>query len=130
MNSMKSLHDGTLGAILPTKMPAIKGQIAPVTAQHFLTYRWEQTSVADVTFWIHRVPQAILMVRDQADGIILPFEPYMILSAAHSDGSLVRSIKYVMLPDAKPPSPQGHYFIGNEQSLIETVAAWLAEQHL
>jgi hypothetical protein len=27
-------------------------------------------------------------------------------------------------------SPQGHYFIGNEQPLINVVAGWLAEQHL
>jgi hypothetical protein len=36
----------------------------------------------------------------------------MLLGAAHSDGSLVTSIKYVMLSNTKPPSPQGHYFIG------------------
>jgi hypothetical protein len=70
------------------------------------------------------------LVRDQADAIIPPFEPYMLLSATHSEGSLVTSIKYVMLSNSKPPSPQGHYFIGNEQSLISTVAGWLAEQHL
>ncbi len=54
----------------------------------------------------------------------------MLLSPAHSEGSLVTSIKYVMLPNTKPPSPQGHYFIGNNQLLISTVAGWLADQHL
>jgi hypothetical protein len=54
----------------------------------------------------------------------------MLLGAAHSEGSLVTTVKYVMLPNTKPPSPQGHYFIGNEQPLINVVAGWLAEQHL
>jgi pimeloyl-ACP methyl ester carboxylesterase len=127
--SMKSLRDRTVGADLPVKMHSFTGQDVPTTAQHFLTYRWEKTSVADGTFWIHRIPNPILLVRDQADAIIPPFEPYMLLSAAHSEGSLVTSIKYVMLPNTKPASPQGHYFIGNEQLLISTVAGWLAEQH-
>src|ERR1700704_5484862 len=128
--SMKSLRDRTVSADLPVKMHAFTGQDVPTTAQHFLTYRWEKTSVADGTFWINRIPNPILLVRDQADAIIAPFEPYMLLSAAHSEGSLVTSIKYVMLPNTKPPSPQGHYFIGNEQLLISTVAGWLTEQHL
>jgi pimeloyl-ACP methyl ester carboxylesterase len=33
--------------------------------QHFLTYRWTETSVADGTFWIHRIPIPILLVRDR-----------------------------------------------------------------
>jgi pimeloyl-ACP methyl ester carboxylesterase len=127
--SMKSLRDRTVGADLPVKMHAFTGQDVPTTAQHFLTYRWEKTSVADGTFWINRIPNPILLVRDQADAIIPPFEPYMLLSAAHSEGSLVTSIRYVMLPNTKPPSPQGHYFIGNEQLLISTVAGWLADQN-
>jgi pimeloyl-ACP methyl ester carboxylesterase len=128
--SMASVRDRTVGAELPVKMHSFTGQDVPTTAQHFLTYRWEQTSVADGTFWIRRIPKPILMVRDQADAIIAPFEPYMLLSAAHSEGSLVTSIKYVMLPNTKPPSPQGHYFIGNEQPLIDVIAGWLADRHM
>jgi hypothetical protein len=70
-------------------------------------------------------------VRDQADGVIQPFEPYQLLSAAHSEGSLVSSIAYVPLPDpGKTPSLQGHSFVGNGDRLIDTVSSWLAEQHL
>ena len=128
--SMKSLRDRTLAADLPVKMHTFTGQDVPTTGQHFLTYRWDKTSVADGTFWINRIPNAILLVRDQADAIIPPFESYILLSAAHSEGSPVKSIKYVMLPNTRPSSPQSHYFIGNEQPLINTVAGWLGEQHL
>jgi hypothetical protein len=127
---MKSLKAGTLRETLPVKMHTYTGQDVPITGQHFLTYRWEQTSVADGTFWIRRIPQPILMVRDQADGVIQPFEPYMLLSAAHAEGSLVSSIQYIILPDSKPPSLQGHSFVGNTPALIDTVAGWLAELHL
>ena len=68
------------------------GQQAQVTAQHFLTYRDEQTSAADGTYWIPRIPHPILLLRDQADGVVLPFEPYMLVSAAHAEGSLVQGI--------------------------------------
>jgi hypothetical protein len=80
------------------------GQDVPVTGQHFLTYQWSETSVADGTFWIHRIPMPILLVRDQSDGIVQPFEPYQLLAAAHGEGSLAPSIDYVLLPDAKPIS--------------------------
>src|SRR5262249_17681990 len=93
--SMKSLRDGTLDQVLPVKMRfsipvsatiASGGPDAPVTGQHFLPYRWDKTSIADSTFWIHRIPRPISMVRDQSDGLILPFEPYMLVSAARMWG--------------------------------------------
>jgi fermentation-respiration switch protein FrsA (DUF1100 family) len=101
-----------------------------VSAQHFLTYRDERTSAADGTYWIRRIPQPILILRDEADGVVLPFEPYMLLSAAQAEGSLVPSIKYVLLPNQRPPSREGHLFTDNTKALIDAVAAWLAEQHL
>jgi hypothetical protein len=58
-----------------------KGVETPVTAQHFLTYWDEQTSAADGTYWIPRIPRPILILHDEADGVLLPFEPYMLLSA-------------------------------------------------
>jgi len=76
--SMKSLRDRTVGADLPVKMHSFTGQDVPITAQHFLTYRWDKTSVADGTFWISRIPNPILLVRDQADAFIPPFESYML----------------------------------------------------
>ena len=65
------------------------GVETPVPAQHFLTYRDEQTSAADGTYWISRIPRPILILSDEADGVVLPFEPYMLLSAAHAEESLV-----------------------------------------
>ena len=128
--AMTSLHDGTLGEIMPVRMHYYTDQDVPVTGQHFLTYRWDASSVADGTYWIRRIPKPILLVRDQADGLIQPFEPYMLLSAAHEEGSLVTSIAYELLPDARPPGLDGHSFIGNEQKLTDAVARWLADQHL
>src|SRR5262249_48019901 len=97
--------------------------------RHFLTYR-SDASTADGTYWIRRVPRPILMVRDASDGIIEPFEPYALLSAATSAGSLVPSVKYVLLPNHRPRGPAGHSFLDNKQPLVDTVAAWLAEQRL
>jgi pimeloyl-ACP methyl ester carboxylesterase len=128
--AMSSLHDGTLGKYLPDKMRYLGGQNSPVTGQHFLTYRLDDSSVADGTYWIHRIPHPILIARDQADGIVLPFEPHMLLSAAHAPDSLATSVTFVLVPDARPPSADGHSFIGNEQRLTDTVAGWLADQHL
>jgi hypothetical protein len=101
-----------------------------VTSQHFLTYRDEQTSAADGTSWISRIPRPILILRDEADGLVLPFEPYMLLSAARAVGSLVPSVKYVLAPNHRPPSREGRQFTNNSDALIDAVWAWLAEQHL
>jgi pimeloyl-ACP methyl ester carboxylesterase len=133
--SMKSLRSGTLDQILPVKMrfgTAVSSAPleAAITGRHFLTYRWEKTSVADGTYWIHRIPNPILIVRDQSDAATAPFEPYMLLSAAHSEGSLASKVDFVLLPDAKPPSLKGHYFDGNEQPLADVITKWLADLHL
>src|ERR1700737_3988834 len=82
--SLGALKAGKAGEILPIKMRWLDGVETPVTAQHFLTYRDEQTSAADGTFWISRIPRPILILRDEADGVVLPFEPYM-LSAARAE---------------------------------------------
>jgi pimeloyl-ACP methyl ester carboxylesterase len=133
--SMKSLREGTLDQILPVPMRfstqvSSAAQDAPITGQHFLTYRWEKTSIADGTFWIHRIPNPILMIRDQSDAAIAPFEPYVLLSAAHSEGSLATKIDFVLLPDAAPASLRGHLFEGNEQPLTDAITKWLADLHL
>jgi hypothetical protein len=94
------------------------------------TYRDDQTSAADGTYWIRRIPRPILILRNQADSVVLPFEPYMLLSVAHAEGSLVQGIKYVVVPDHHPPSAAGHIFTDNTQPLIDSVSAWLADQHL
>jgi hypothetical protein len=74
--------------------------------------------------------RAILLLRDEADGGILPFEPHMLVSAARAEGSLAHDITYVQLPNNRPPSREGHLFTDNVRPLIEAVAAWLAERHL
>lgn len=127
---LKSLRDGNVEAVLPVRMGWITGEKVPLTGQHFLTYRWETSSVADGTYWIRRVPRPILMVRDEGDAIIQPFEPYMLLSAARVEGSLVPSVKLVVLPNAKGRSPAAHGFVDNQQSLVDAVAAWLGDQRL
>ena len=121
---------GKAADILPMKMPYLNGRQTPVTAQHFLTYRDEHSSAADGTYWIPRIPHPILMLRDQADGIVLPFEPYMLLSAAHGEGSLVQGITYEVVPDTHPTGPTGHTFTDNTQPLVDRVSAWLAKQPL
>ena len=41
----------------------------------------------------------------------------MLLSAAHAEGSLVPSIKYVLVPNDRPPSREGHLFTDNTEAL-------------
>jgi pimeloyl-ACP methyl ester carboxylesterase len=134
----KALVDASFGAmrvdkaaeILPLRMRWLGGVETPVTAQHFLTYRDERTSVADGTYWVPRIPRPILILRDEADGLVLPFEPYMLLSAGRAEGSLVPSIKYMLLPNQRPPSREGHQFADNAEALVDAVSSWLAEQEL
>jgi pimeloyl-ACP methyl ester carboxylesterase len=128
--SLAALRAGKTGEILPIKMRWIGAVETPVTAQHFLTYRDEQTSAADGTYWISRIPRPILILRDEADGVVLPFEPYMLLSAARTEGSLVPSVKYVLVPNHRPLSREGHQFADNTAALIDAVSVWLAEQDL
>jgi hypothetical protein len=95
--SFDALRAGKSAEILPIKMRWLGGVETPVTAQHFLTYRDERASAADGTFWISRIPRPILIVRDEADDVVLPFEPYVLLSAARGEGSLVPSVNYVLM---------------------------------
>jgi pimeloyl-ACP methyl ester carboxylesterase len=128
--ALGALKSGKPADVLPIKMPYLRGQQSPVTAQHFLTYRSEQASAADGTYWVPRIPRPILLLRDEADGIVLPFEPYMLVSAADAEGSLVQGITYVVVPDQRPPSAAGHTFTDNTQALVDAVSGWLAERHL
>ena len=100
-----------------------------MTVQHFLTYRDERTSGRRDLLG-SRIPRPILILRDEADGVVLPFEPYMLLSAARAEGSLVPSIEYVLLPNHRPPSREGHQFTNNTQTLTDAANAWLTELHL
>jgi pimeloyl-ACP methyl ester carboxylesterase len=127
--SRSALRSNSLDQTLPVKMNWIGGEPVPVTAQHFFTYRLEGASAADGTYWIRRIPRPILMIRDEGDSIVQPFEPYMLLSAATAEGSLVPEIKYTMLPNPKR-GPAEHGLINNQQPMADTIAAWLAEHKL
>ena len=52
----------------------------------------------------------------------------MLLSAGRAEGSLVPSIKYVLVPNHRPPSREGHLFTDNTEALSAVVSARLAEQ--
>ena len=121
---------GRASEVLPLRMRWLGGVETPVTPQHFLTYRDEQASAADGTYWISRIQRPILVLRDEGDGVVLPFEPYILLSAAQTEGSLVPSIKYMLLPNNRPPNREGHMFTDNTEALTDAVAAWLGEQQL
>jgi hypothetical protein len=69
-------------------------------------------------------------VRDEADPINTDFEPYMLLSAATSEGTLVPSIHFELLPNPNPPSYRAHMFIENREPLVRTVSAWLKARGL
>jgi alpha-beta hydrolase superfamily lysophospholipase len=127
--AMKNFREGKPAEVLPVRMSWITGQKVPMTAQHFLSYRWENSSTADGTYWIRRVPYPVLMVRDDGDSIVLPFEPPMLLSAATSSGTLVPSIKYLSLPN-KERGPAQHGFVNNRRPLVDAIADWLKEQKL
>jgi Serine aminopeptidase, S33 len=128
--ALRSLREGRADAVLPVRMGWITGQPVPVTGQHFLTYRTEASSTADGTYWIRRIPRPILLVRDQADGVVEPFEPYMLLSAGTAPGALPPSVKLVVIPNSRPRSPAAHGFADNAPALIDTIATWLAAQRL
>jgi len=127
--AMQALRDARAEEVMPVQMFGYTGEKVPMTSRHFLTYRSENTSVADGTYWIRRVPYPLLMVRDEGDAVVQAFEPYMLLSAATTTGSLVPSIKYVVLPN-KARGLAEHSFVNNRAPLVDTVASWLAEQGL
>jgi hypothetical protein len=128
--ALKALGEGKEGALLPGGMRRTRGQAEPVTAQHFLTYRASESSTADGTYWIARIPRPVLLVCDAGEMIVQSFEPSMLLAAARAHGSLVPSITYVLLPNPRGPNPDGHFFSDNREPLVSTITAWLREQNL
>ncbi|MPZ78815.1 MAG: alpha/beta fold hydrolase [Deltaproteobacteria bacterium] len=126
----QSLREGKQAELLPIGMRRTGTESEPVSGQHFLTYRAEQSSTADGTYWIRRIPFPILMIRDDGDLFIQHFEPHMLLAAAKAPGSLVPSIKYIPLPNHKGPNAGGHSFRDNQQPLADAVADWLREHGL
>ena len=128
--AIEAVRRGRGQSMLPVQMGWVSHQTVPVSAQHFLTYRSDEASAADGTFWIKRIPRPILMVRDEGDLVSQEFEPFMLLSAATSEGTLVPDIKFVSLPSPQGPNPDGHGFRLNQDELIETVVGWLGSKEL
>lgn len=128
--ALEYVKTGRGSEVLPIEMGYLAGGSSPVTAQHFMTYRSTETSIADGTFWIRRIPVPILMVRDAGDFIIRDFEPHWLLNSATAPGSLVPNIKFVLLPNPKGPNPRGHGFSDNREPLVDTIAKWLVERGL
>jgi pimeloyl-ACP methyl ester carboxylesterase len=128
--ALKALSEGKEDELLPGGMRRTGGQAEPLGARHFLTYRASESSTADGTYWIARIPYPVLLVRDEGDMIVQSFEPYMLLAAARAYGSLVPRIKYVLLPNHRGPNPDGHFFRDNRGPLAGTIIAWLREQRL
>ena len=126
--AIESLRQGKQAELLAMGMRRTGSQTEPVSGQHFLTYRAEQSSTADGTYWIRRIPRPILMIRDDGDLFIQQFEPHMLLAAANSPGSLVPRIKYMSLPNPRGPNAGGHSFSDNQQPLADAIADWLGEQ--
>lgn len=122
--AMQAMADGEPDRVLDTEMGWISGGTVPVTAQHFLTYRWEEAGSAVGVWWIKRVPQPILLVYGTADAIVRDFEPRELVGEATSEGSLVPSIDFEEVEGA------GHGFGGHAEPLREAVRAWLADQGL
>ena len=112
------------------KMRWLGGVETPVTAQHFLTYRDEGTSVADGTYWISRIPRPILIIARRGRWSCAAVRAVHAAQRRSSGGFIVPSIKYVLLPNHRRPSREGHQFADNEEELIDAVLAWLAEREL
>ena len=125
VEALAAVQGGDPAKRLDTPIIYYDGSSGAVTAQHFLTYRFEQTSMADGTQWIKRVPYPMLIVRNASDSLIADWETAALVEAAKSDASLVRSLECVTLPSSLPASLDGHSFVGNEEALAETVCRWL-----
>ncbi|QRP43465.1 alpha/beta fold hydrolase [Amycolatopsis sp. FDAARGOS 1241] len=121
--AVAAVRAGDFGRTLSTEMSWLGGRSVPVTAQHFLTYRRTGIAGARSLDWVARVPNPILMLRDEHDTVIHDFEPGW-LEAALEHG-LSPSVTSVSLPS--PEGTEGHRFDGSSESLVDTVAGWLAK---
>ncbi|WP_420236970.1 alpha/beta hydrolase [Telmatobacter bradus] len=100
------------------------------SAQFFVTYEDYLSAGADSTYWIHRIPHPVLVVRSESDGLERSIEGTWLLSAARDEGSLVPDMTYAVVPDTHPPSAEGHAFVYNADQYVDIVQKWLAARHL
>jgi pimeloyl-ACP methyl ester carboxylesterase len=126
--ALDAVRSGHADAVLPTQMPYLEGRTSPVTAQHFLTYRWSYEAAASSVEWIRRVPTSILLVRDANDQTILPFEPHQLYASATEYGALPRDVENVLIPDSNPAN--GHGFPNTIAELNDVTVKWLQRHGL
>lgn len=119
--AIAAVHDGDHGRILATKMKWLGGRVMPVSAQHFLTYRRTELAGARSVEWIARVPNPLLMVRDEHDPIIEYFEPNWMEAAAAS--GLSPRVQTLALPSRE--GSNGHAFETSGDQLVAAVDDWL-----
>ncbi len=100
------------------------------SAQFFVTYEDYLSAGADSTYWIHRIPHPVLVVRSESDGLERSIEGTWLLSAARDEGSLVPDMTYAVVPDSHAPSAAGHAFVYNSDQYVDTVQKWLAARHM
>lgn len=128
--AQNQLRGGRQGEKMPVEMNWRGRRSMPMSGQHFLTYRWDATAVADGTYWIKRIPRPILIVHDEGDALVADEEPAQLAAAAQAEGSIVPSVRLVSLPNPKGDNPTGHAFSDNRETLIGTIVAWLKAQEL
>lgn len=126
--ALDAVHSGHPDAVLPDPMPYLGGTTTPVTAQHFLTYRWQYESAAVSTDWIRRVTVPILLVRDGQDQTVLSFEPVWLCASATSYGALSQDIENDVVQDSS--SGNGHNFPNTIPQLTDLVLSWLQKRGL
>jgi pimeloyl-ACP methyl ester carboxylesterase len=126
--ALDAVHSGHPDAVLPDRMPYLGGTSTPVTAQHFLTYRWQYEAAAVSVDWIRRVTVPVLLVRDSQDETVLPFEPAWLCAAATSYGALCPDIENAVVLDSS--SGNGHGFANAVPQLADIVCGWLEKRSL
>jgi pimeloyl-ACP methyl ester carboxylesterase len=126
--ALAAVRSGHPEAVLRTQMPYLRGQPSPVTAQHFLTYRWQGEAAASGLEWIKRVPVPLLLVRDASDQIILPFELHELHAAAVEPVALSPDVEIALIPDSHPED--GHRFANTIPELNDVMVGWLARHGL
>jgi pimeloyl-ACP methyl ester carboxylesterase len=127
-DALEAVHSGHPDAILPDRMPYLGGTTTPVTAQHFLSYRWQYEAASVSVDWIRRVTIPILLVRDSQDQTVLAFEPVWLYSAATSYGGLSPDVENVVVADSS--SGNGHSFPNTIPQLTDLLVDWLQKRSL
>jgi len=117
-----AMRAGDFFRVLGPGMPWINDIVTPTTAAHFASYRDSRLAAPNSVDWVARVPYPILMVRDEHDTVILPFEATWMAAAARE--GLSPSVTAVAL--SSEAGSNGHLFQTSMPQLVETAAEWLA----